>query len=89
MPSTSRNLASASGEGQVRPVGTLFALARNAVAWLRGCTRELDVRGTTKATRHSSVKPTRAALKGRSTERDLVMMPTLLTRAQNYLNPNG
>merc|ERR1719277_830325 len=30
MPSTSRNFASASGEGQTRPVGTLFGLALKA-----------------------------------------------------------
>merc|ERR1711972_928702 len=30
MPSSSRNFASASGEGQTKPVGTLFGLALKA-----------------------------------------------------------
>merc|ERR1711934_1159577 len=50
MPSTSLNLASASGEGQTKPVGTLLALACKAVSTrpARNCC--LGARGETKET---------------------------------------
>jgi len=73
MPSTSRSFSSASGEGQTKPVGTLFGLARNATKERASLARRPRGCGATKATRPRRTKAAATAASGSRSEFDLAM----------------